>query len=146
MTDSTGPKDFSRPRKRIAFTIDGEQYEAAPAVPAETFVEFAVRFADLNDSDTWAENYRALNAALELVLLPESFERLAAHFTDKQHPVELDQMADIVMWLLEEYGLRPTRPSSPSSDGPPNPEPGTSSTENTPAEASTSELSLPIAS
>lgn len=145
-TNGTGVKDFSRPRKRILFQIDGDQFEAAVAVPAETFVELSLRYSDLGESDSWADNYKALTAALELVLIPDSYERLAARFADKQRPIELDQIADIVLWLLEEYGLRPTQPSSDSSDGPSSPASGTSSTANTPAEASISEVSLPIAS
>lgn len=145
-TSGTGVKNFSRPRKRILFQIDDDTFEAAVAVPAETFVELTLSYSDLGDSDTWADNYKALDSALELVLLPESYERLAPRFKDKQRPVELDQMADVIMWLLEEYGLRPTQPSSDSSDGQPSPASGTSSTESTPAATSTSEVSLPIAS
>lgn len=142
-TNPNGPKDFSRPRKRIFFTIDGEEFDSAVGLAAEVFVEFTVRFKQFNESDTWADNYAALRAALELVMLPESFERLAARLKDKSNPVDMEQMADIVIWLLEAYGLRPTRQSSDSSDGQPSPEPGTSSTENSPVEVSISELSLP---
>lgn len=141
-----GVKDFGRARKPIPFNVDVDQFQAAVALPAEVFVEFTTKFANAEESDTWAENYGHLRDALELVLLEESFTRLNARFRDKERPVELEQMADIIMWLLEQYGLRPTQPSSDSSDGQPSPEPGTSSTESSPAEASISELSLPTAS
>lgn len=144
--EPTGAPDFGRARKRILFTVDEDQFEAALALPAETFVEFTVRFNEYTEADGWAENFKALDTALELVLLTDSYTRLHARFSDKEHPVEIEQMADIIMWLLEQYGLRPTQPSSDSSDGQPSPEPGTSSTESSPAEESISELSLPIAS
>lgn len=141
-----GTKDFSRKRERIIFVIDEEEFEAAVALPAEIFVQFTVRFNEYTETDGWKESYEALDAALDLVLLTDSYERLHARFSDKTKPVDVDQMADIIMWLLEQYGLRPTQQSSDSSDGQPSPEPGTSSTANSPAEESTSELSLPIAS
>lgn len=144
--EPTGTKDFSRKRERILFVVDEEEFEAAVALPAEIFVQFTVRFNEYTETEGWKESYEALDAALDLVLLTDSYERLHARFSDKTKPVDLDQMADIIMWLLEQYGLRPTQPSSDSSDGQPSPEPGTSSTENSPAEESTSELSLPIAS
>lgn len=142
----SGPKDFSRKRTSKIFTIDGETFEAAAAIPGEVFAEFTKRYASLGEDATWAESYEALRSALELVLLPDSYKRLHARFKDLTQPVDLDQMADIVLWLMDEYGMRPTQPSSDSSDGSPGPESGTSSTESTPPEESTSQVSLPIAS
>jgi hypothetical protein len=78
----------------------------------------------------------------ELVLIPASFDQLRARGKDRTNPVEIDQLSDIVLWLLEEYGLRPTQLSSNSSPGPENPASGTNSTDSTPAAASTSSPSL----
>lgn len=143
---TAGPKDFSRKRETKPFTVDGDTFQAAVAIPGEVFVEFTERFADFEESGTWRENFEALAAALELVLLPDSYKLIRDRMKDLTNPIDLDQMADIVLWLMDEYGLRPTQPPSDSSDGSPSPESGTSSTENTQPEESTSELSLPIAS
>src|SRR5690606_41105458 len=70
-------------------------------------------------------------------------ERFAARLKDKTNPIHDDQMSDVIIWLLEENGMRPTRPSQDSSDGSASPESGTSSTESTPPEAPTSPTSQP---
>lgn len=136
------PKDFSRPRERVAFTIDGDTFEAAPAIPAEILAEFATRYEDAGEAEGAKAQYQMLVTVLDLVLVPDSCALLQARMRDRERPVDLDQLNDIVIWLMEQYGLRPTQPSPSSSDGQPPPEPGTSSTEPTPDAASTSQLSL----
>ena len=121
------------------FTIDGDTYEAAPVMPAETLMEFAGHFGKVGD--TPAENLTAMRGLLEMVLLPDSYERLAARLRSRENPVDIDQVSDLISWLLETYGLRPTRPSSSSPDGPPSPESGTSLTGITSAEELISSIS-----
>lgn len=120
----TEVKDFTRKRERALFRIDDDVFEAAPALPAETLIEFSGRFSDLEQS----LSPETLHEVLSLVLLPESFERLSSRLRDKKNPVDIDQFSDIVVWLLERYGKRPTRPASNSPAGPPVPEPGTNLT------------------
>lgn len=157
MTDTlTGPvqappldsvKDFSRPRKRIRFRIDGDLFEAASALPAETLVEFANGFGEVNAKVLPpSELFTAVRDVLGLVLLPESFKRLSARLRDRQHPVDMDQMTEAVVWLVEQYGLRPTQPPSSSPGGPDSPASGTSSTASTPDAGSTSAVSPSTAS
>lgn len=133
-------RDFSRPRPRILFTIDGDTFEAAPAIPAETLVRFTNQFADLAPagSGSSGDQFGAITSVLRFVLLPESLERLSSRLSDLANPVDMDQLGDIVMWLLEQYGLRPTQPSSNSSAGPGSPVSGTSLTGSTPDAVSTS--------
>jgi hypothetical protein len=142
----SAPRDFSRPRKRLTFTIDDDTFEAAPALPGDVFAEFVTLYNDRVDADTYQEQHDLLKKALALALQPESWERFNARLSDKTRPIDDDQMSDVVLWLLEQYGLRPTEPSSPSSDGPASPESGTSSTENSQPEESTSPPSQPTAS
>ena len=139
-------KDFSKKRKRLTFTIAPDEFEAAPALPGDVFAEFVTLYNSRADVDTYKEQHDLLKQALELALLPDSWAKFAARLQDKTNPVDDDQMADVVLWLLEEYGMRPTQPSQPSSDGPANPESGTPSTESTQPEESTSPASPPTAS
>lgn len=120
-------KDFSKPRRQIQFKIDDDIFEAAPAIPAETLMEFATRFSDLESADQ-AKRVSILAEVLDLVLLPEAFSRMRARMSDRKNPVELDQLNEIIMWLLGEYGLRPTQASSGSPDGLDNQASGTNST------------------
>ena len=132
MTELTGAdvpiRDFTRKRKRLIFRIDGDLFEAAPALPGKTLAAFASRFADVDKApvdkqlDVFAE-------ALGLVLLPESNARFQKRLDDLEQPIELEQASDVITWLMESYGHRPTDPSSESSSGPSSPASGTSSTD-----------------
>ena len=142
----TAAKDFSRKRKRLDFTIEGDTFDAAPALPGDVFAEFVTFFNDTATTETYQQQHDLLKRALELALLPESWQRFSARLKDKTNPIDDDQMSDVILWLLEEYGMRPTQPSPDSSDGPASPESGTNSTESTQPEESTSPPSPPTAS
>jgi hypothetical protein len=139
-------RDFSRPRKRLDFTIDNDTFEAASVLPGDVFAEFVTLYNGRIEADEYQEQHDLLKRALSLALLPDSYERFATRLKDRAHPIDDDQMSDVVLWLLEEYAMRPTQPSPSSSDGPASPEPGTSSTESTQPAESTSQPSQPTAS
>lgn len=126
---ASAARDFSRPRKRLTFTIDGELFEAAPVLPGDIYAEFVTRYNDTAATETYQQQHDLLKSALGLALMPESYDRFSARMKDKTNPIDDDQMADVILWLLEAYGLRPTKQSSPSSSGLPSPESGTSSTD-----------------
>lgn len=142
----TQTRDFSRARNRITFNIDGDEFEAASALPAELLLEFVGRFESAGDGSRAVDNLSALMDSLRIALLPESFERFTARTRSRTEPIDLEQVSDIVLWLLEVYGMRPTRRPSSSADGSPTPGTGTSSTGSTSAEASISSPSPPTAS
>ena len=139
-------RDFTKKRKRLDFTIDSDTFEAASVIPGDVFAQFVTTYNSRGDADDYQQTHDMLKHALSLVLLPDSYERFAARLKDHANPIDDDQMGDVLLWLLEEYGMRPTQPSQPSSDGPASPEPGTSSTESTQPEESTSPASQPTAS
>lgn len=142
---STPVKDFTRKHERITFRIDDDLFEAARALPGQTLTEFARRFSDLGSAPV-TDQLGVLTDALNMVLLPESAARFAKRFSDLENPIELDQASDIVIWLLECYGLRPTRPLSPSVSGPPSLEFGTNSTDGPPPQTHPSQISPPAGS
>lgn len=143
---TSAARDFTRKRKPLDFTIDADRFVAASALPGDIYAEFVTLYNNTGDTETYQEQHDLLKKALGLALLPDSFTRFTDRLKDKTDPIDDDQMADVVLWLLEEYGMRPTRPSQPSSDGPASPESGTSSTENTQPAESTSQTSEPTAS
>lgn len=125
---TSGPKDFTRKRERVTFRVDDDLFEAASALPGQTLTEFARRFSDIGTTPA-TDQLTVLTDALAMVLLPESAARFSKRFADLENPIELEQASEIVMWLLERYGLRPTQPSSHSASGSVNLEPGMSSTD-----------------
>ncbi len=126
--DDTPTRDFTRTRKRLTFRIDDDVFEAASALPGKTLGAFATRFTGIEKIPV-AQQLDVFAEALSLVLLPESNARFQKRLDDLTNPIELEQASDVVTWLMEEYGHRPTQPSSPSSTGQPSPASGTSSTD-----------------
>lgn len=132
-------KSFTRVRKPVEFEIDDEKFDAVPALPADTMMEMTTEFAAMDEGDP-EESIKAMLAVLEKFLLPDSFRRFRARMGDKQRPIEFPQVQEVIFWLLEQYGMRPTEQSSDSADGLPNPASGTNSTASTPVVES---ISLP---
>lgn len=142
---ATPVKDFSRKRERLVFRIDEDIFEAATALPGNVLAQFATRFSNI-ESIPLDQQLKVFADALGLVLLPESNGRFQKRLDDLENPIELEQASDVIQWLLERYGLRPTEPSSDSSTGPQSPAPGTSSTDAPPLQASIPATFQPTAS
>jgi hypothetical protein len=139
-------RDFTKARRDISFRVDDDMFHAARGVPADVLLDFATEFSSMETSATIDQQLKAFRSMLEVVLLPESLKRFNERMRDRENPIEIDQVEDIVTWLMEQYGLRPTEPSSASPSGPSSPGPGTTSTVSTPAEVSISASSPSIAS
>jgi hypothetical protein len=143
-TEAAPVKDFTRQRKRLIFRIDDDLFEAASALPGEVLVEFAKRYTNIENA-TADQQIDTFKQVLELVLLPESHARFVKRFADLENPIEIEQAADVVAWLMEHYGRRPTQPSSPSATGQPSPASGTSSTDAQPQQVSIPQTFQPTA-
>lgn len=139
-------KDFTEKHERLQFTIDDDVFEAAPALPGKVLAEFVTRYTTASADDGVLGEYNAVVGALSLVLFPESNELFQQRLSSLGKPIKLEQASDIILWLLEQYGARPTQPSSPSSDGPPSPESGTNSTDGAPQTVSIPATFQPLAS
>lgn len=125
-------KDFSKSRKRLQFRIDNDVFEAVAAIPAQVMIDFAKTITEADPSKmSPADQVGALSSMLKTVLLPTSLKRFRARMSDVENPIEMDQISDVVTWLFEEYGLRPTTGSVSSSNGVSPPGPGTGSTDGT---------------
>lgn len=142
---TTAPKDFTRKRERLTFRIDDDLFEATPALPGEVLVEFAKRFSDI-DTVALDQKLDVVKDALGLVLLPDSHALFTKRFSDLENPIEYEQASEVMTWLMEVYGRRPTQPSSPSSTGQPSPASGTSSTDAAPQTVSIPATFQPTAS
>lgn len=126
-------KDFSKARKRLQFRIDDDVFEASPAIPAEVMISFAERFTSADPSKlTVKEQVGIFRDVLEIVLLPESMAQMRKRMADAAAPVDMEQLDQIIQWLFEEYGMRPTQESSSSSSGDSPPVPGITSMASSP--------------
>lgn len=138
-------RDFTKQRREIKFKIDDDVFEVAPALPAGVLMDFATDFQKL-DKESGEDQKRSMMTILETVLVAGSYQRFTQRMQDRLQPIDLEQVNDVIEWIMEEYGMRPTEPSEDSSGGQPGPASGTPSTENTPDVASISSDSPLISS
>lgn len=139
-------KDFSEPRKRVAFTIDGDVFEAPPVIPAMVLMEYAKKFSSVGEDDDVENHMGAMVSVLQLILRPASYALFMERLSSQEKPISLGQLQNVIEFLMGEYGMRPIQPSSSSPAGSPSPASGTNSTENTQAVVSTSLDSPPLSS
>ncbi len=134
-------KDFSKSRDDISFTLEDDIFHAYPGMAAGVLVSYVAKVSAAIGEDAQGAvvlQYESCRDVMELCLLKESYVRFQERLNDSVHPIELDQLLEIAIWLFEQYGLRPTVQSATSADGQSSPESGTSSTESTPGEVSIS--------
>ncbi len=124
-------KSFTRDRHPIEFEIDGEKFDAVQAIPADVLMDMTNGFQNMDEGDTKA-SINAMLTVLEKFLLPNSFRRFRERMGSQEQPIELPQVEEVVLWLMEQYGMRPTEQSSVSADGLQLPGSGTNLTGSTP--------------
>lgn len=134
-------KDFSRARPEVVFQIDGDVFRGVSAISADDMTTLISTFQDM-DSDDPVQVAKVIKDIISKLLDTRSSEIFVRRMGDRTQPIEFDQANDVVMWLLGEYGMRPTEQPSPSGSGQASPGSGTTLTEPTPVAVSTSSPSL----
>jgi hypothetical protein len=129
--------DFSSERESIKFRVDHDVFEASPDIAAELALDFADLIEQLDEVNDNQKQKEVMHALFRLVLFPESAERFIERLSDPRHPIGQRRIGDIVKWLFEQYGARPTEPDSASLTGSESQDAGTSSTASTSDAAST---------
>lgn len=139
--------DFSLRRRSLRFRVDDDVFEAAPDIATDLALEFADKTELLNSSATPSdEKIKLTHSLIRLLLFPESADRFIARLADPRQPIGPSKLGEIIKWLFEEYGMRPTTSDSVSLTGSDGPASGTSSPAITAAAASTSADSVSIGS
>jgi hypothetical protein len=135
-------RDFTNRDETIKFKIYDHVFEAAPELPLGAMTQIS-KLQNLRE--TMDENgLEAIVDIMGIFLLDDSLAQIRTMLNDKRKPFGVRHMQEIVPWLLEEYGLRPTQPSSPSSTGSADGETGTSSMDGVQQEASRLLSSPPV--
>lgn len=127
-----GIKDFSkRDRQPPKFRVGDHVFFGVYALAAQRAMEITTHFGGLTQESPPADQIKAMDYALEAMLQPESLGRFRILMNDTESidAVDLPQVDEIVTWLLEQYGLRPTQPSETSAPGSQEPDAGTPSTD-----------------
>jgi hypothetical protein len=149
MTQPTddGTRDFTIPMEPKRFRIDEDVFQAPAIISPIALKKLSALHASLGDVGALTNDLdRTLDIVGDLfgLLLPgPSGGRFKERLLSEEEPIDLQRQAlPALYWLLEEYGMRPTQPSSASpsgsTDGPMDtPSGGTSSTDGASPETST---------
>lgn len=133
MTSEIHFKDFTKKFVPIQFQVDDDYFAALPTLPVPTMQEVIRASKELRAEELGPDALDKVLALFDTILVVESRERFKARVSSLDKPVDLTQIMDIMVWLMEIYGKRPTQQSSDSSDGLPTETDGMISTAGVPA-------------
>lgn len=130
--------DFT-PVSNVKFTLYGEQYHGVAELTLEDSFSYDTLSAQLGQTDrSTQDRVETMKSIIRTLIEPNSAERLIAGLGDRERPIGVGTLMKIFKYIMDQYGDRPTTPGSDSSAGSDNPAPGTSSTESSSPEVSTS--------
>lgn len=118
-------KDFSKKRVPIVFRIDNDDFQALSVLPVPVMQRLVSEASKLKDQEATETALADVLNIFNSVLYPDSAAKFQERVQSLDNPVDLNQVMDIMVWLMELYGQRPTQPSSDSSTGLPSGTDGT---------------------
>jgi len=116
-------RDFSLSPEPVTFDIAPDTFECLPEIPLDALADMA-NLASTSTDDRSA-SLRRIYDLFDGILLPDSAAKFRARgkrSTEEEpnlHPIGMRHIKELLPWLMEVYGLRPTQPSDESSDGSP---------------------------
>lgn len=129
-------KDFTTDAQPKVFTIGGRTFTACADIPIGLMTDL-VGLSTSVDNIT-SDVIEKIFGFFDAVLFDDSAAAFREGARDKKDPIGPKALMNIMEWLMEEYGMRPTVPSD-SSSTPSEADGSTSSTAGVSAEASTSQ-------
>lgn len=142
MTEPASTPDFTKPREPHRFGLGGHDYAASAVLSSAALQragELAASWKDTDINDLQAMVAAIGEAFTILVPGPQGQEINHRIVADEKDPIDLlGEALPCFLWLLGEHGLRPTQPSSDSSNGSTTPTGDIPSTDGASAEASAS--------
>lgn len=120
MTDATEVvrfKDFSVSPEPIAFQMEDDTFHCLPDISLDLLMELA-DFATIGEQQGRGAQIEKMKEFFDGILDEDSAGRLRER-TKKgaTQPIGKRLLVDVMPWLMEVYGLRPTQPSSESAAG-----------------------------
>lgn len=144
-------RDFSSSPEPIVMRIAPDVFHLYPEIPLDVMIDIAEASAVKGEEKSGVRGQmESLTQLLQGVIVPEHYdafiERTKRGTAEKPNPnpIGMRQVQQILPWVLEVYGLRPTQQSSDSADG--SDETSTQSTELASDEESTSSNFLSLES
>lgn len=134
-------KRFETNKTPVLFQIDDDTFMCVREIPAGRLVDLLKLQGELSQANDRTRLLDVIMEIVNMVLLPDAITKFEARLRDKENPIGLRTLVDVMKWLLgDAYGLRPTQPPSTSTDESEETA-GTTSTDGAPLEESTPETS-----
>ncbi len=117
-----GIRDFTIHREPKQFRIDDDLFKAPAIISPIALRKITAMYTEIGDITALGSDIdRTLDILGQIfgILLPgASGVRFKERLLSEEEPLDLiGQVIPALYWLLEQYGMRPTQPSSPSPDG-----------------------------
>lgn len=115
-------KDFSGSPEPVVFRLAPDDFECLPEIPLDAMGLMATLGGSLTEGDPKEQLGRVYDF-FDMIMVPASahlFRKRGKISTPEEpnpHPVGLRAITEILPWLMEQYGLRPTQPSDVSLTG-----------------------------
>lgn len=125
--DATGVvefKDFDASETPIGFRVGMDEFLAVPGIGIGVMADMVGAYSKLGalgglntaDPNAILTAIEAIKSLFKLLLLDDdSYTRFVDRLTSRTKPIGVPTLMQIINWLLEKYGLRPTTPSTTSS-------------------------------
>jgi len=113
-------KDFGAPSlgddlEDITFVLYEESFTCRRGIPGKVMIDIAAQTADESDP---AAGARVIDDFFKSVLIDEeTYNRFNSILRDPDKMIPIESIMEIVSWLMEVYGERPTPRSEGSSTG-----------------------------
>jgi len=135
-------KRFETRKEPVIFHIDDDAFMCVREIPAGTLVDLIKVQQELSSTSDRARQLDLIMQLVQEFMLPEALQKFERRLHDKDNPIPLRTVIDVMRWLLgEAYGLRPTPLPSSSADESSEETAGGTSTDGAPPEESTPETS-----
>lgn len=134
-------KRFETRREPVLFQIDDDTFMCVREIPAGALIDLLKAHTDLQGTTDRGRMVDLIMQIMEELMLPSAYAKFVDRMRDKENPIGLRTIVDVMKWLLgEAYGLRPTQLPDSSTDTSQETG-GTDSTDGAPPEESTPENS-----
>ena len=94
----------------LSFKIHGEEFECYPNLQGKVLLDLAVNSSE----DNGIAAAKTVTDFFVHALKPESYDRFNKLIEDPEKIVNVETLAEITGWLVEEYSGRPTKEPSGS--------------------------------
>lgn len=108
-------------RDPVTFDVDGEKFTCRDRIPVSALLRYSALLLSMPDRPEDVTREEARDLAIKAVdilgffqtaLEPAEYERFQAFIDDPDRNVEIETLGTLLLFLVESYTDRPTKPSS----------------------------------